>query len=395
MPLSIVHVLYEGNALCGRMSRPPSSWPAGHGWVHAHSRNEHPKEATRCELCFEIAALPYKERPAAIARARANTTQKTFESTPPVVSLNMDKRTAELVQTCIEAHLAKATRIEGEDRDRVNAVIVDLEKQTERAERRALALIALNLAQGTLDYVCPCCGSKLEDVVASAEDSHPGNIDRRMCTSTTCDFWVSLEEIERLKGLREMTVPVRIPAESVKGIKKRHQERMSPNDPRYDVQVAVSPEAINEALENDPLPIQIGQIKRALDGEVLPIFLHDEIELNMQTEAIAETLEKIKADNDKFGRELREWMDTPPPPPPFITPIITTPSPPKCSHCDAPAKMKAYSQSLPAELALIDTCEDHTYKCDTCNVFTDTEGTCIYCNQGTMRAWRLVYGDQR
>lgn len=54
----------------------------------------------------------------------------------PDVAIYMNKRTAELVQTCIEAHLAKATRIQGNDRGRVNAVIVDLEKQLLKYETK-------------------------------------------------------------------------------------------------------------------------------------------------------------------------------------------------------------------------------------------------------------------
>lgn len=54
----------------------------------------------------------------------------------PDVVLQMDARTAELVQTCIEAHIAVATRIQGNDHDRVNTVIVDLEKQLLKHERK-------------------------------------------------------------------------------------------------------------------------------------------------------------------------------------------------------------------------------------------------------------------
>lgn len=51
-----------------------------------------------------------------------------------VVTLRFNKRTAELVQVCIESHLAKAIRIEGEDRERVNRVIAEIEKQLLEAE---------------------------------------------------------------------------------------------------------------------------------------------------------------------------------------------------------------------------------------------------------------------
>ncbi len=47
------------------------------------------------------------------------------------VIISMDRRTASLVQTCIEEHRAKATQWTDEDIDRTGAVIVDLERQLE------------------------------------------------------------------------------------------------------------------------------------------------------------------------------------------------------------------------------------------------------------------------
>lgn len=55
------------------------------------------------------------------------------------------------------------------------------------------------------DRTCPRCGSQLVNVATPAEQTPtPGRIDRHMCPSATCDFWVDLPELERLNLRAEL-----------------------------------------------------------------------------------------------------------------------------------------------------------------------------------------------